>query len=242
MNLNPATIVELANRLNPDELDALKYRLSIAAISEMENTFDCSLDAVKIERFNSVLHCLATIQPFAHRVQDYGIAYIGRPSFISDEVLLSLQDEAVRFRSNARVNGKQFISPVDTPNCCTECEKLEASSELHDFVTSVAGPCLQSYVSNYLYYDTKGQCSEPHVDNAFTAITVMLCLRHDSAESVKSSSSVSYWPDKPRLSYNLNPGELSIFFGTCALHGRTPVRDGEIVNSLLISFRPKLQE
>lgn len=231
------TLVRFARQLEPGERDDLKFRLALESADELENDFDVGNGPARNERFFELLRTLAAIQPFHELVPPYGIAYRGRPRFMTDALLDDLRDEAVRQRPEARLNFEQYITRIETRDDSTVCEKLAASDELLRFVTEHAGPCLPSYVTSYIYYDGAGQCSKPHVDNAFTALTVMIGLRHDCT-SAPSSASVVYWPDRPRLDYRLQPGELAIFFGLSALHGRTPVVEGETVHSLLLSFRP----
>jgi hypothetical protein len=185
--------------------------------------------------------CLLRIQPFSVRVPSYGIAYRGRPDFITDSLLAALRAEALSLRAEARLNFNQFISRVDTPDNSTVCEQLAASDDLYQLVSQYAGPCYKSYVTSYIYYDASGHCSRPHVDNAFTGITAMMGLRNDHFNgAIQTSASIVYWPDKSPMTYRLQPGELIIFFGVCSLHGRTPVADGEIIHSLLMSFRPAI--
>jgi hypothetical protein len=234
------TLVRFARQLEPGERDDLKFRLALESADELENDFDVSHSDSRKERFFELLRTIAVIQPFHDRIPAYGIAYRGRPEFMTDALLDGLRDEAVALRAKARLNFEQYITRIETPDDSTVCEKLAASDELLRFVTEHAGPCLRSYVTSYIYYDAPGLCSKPHVDNAFTSVTVMIGLRHDYT-SVPSSASVVYWADRPRLDYRLKPGELALFFGVSALHGRTPVVEGETVHSLLLSFRPAME-
>lgn len=227
-----------AARLTPGERDALKFRFGAASASRLDDDFDISLDAARRQQFFQLLRCTLATQAFSQRVPPYGIAYRGRPPLMTAALLRDLRDEASRFRPLARENYEQFIATIDTPLEDTLCERLAGSAPLLRLVCSHAGPCLPSFISSYIYYDCAGQCSKPHVDNAFTAVTVMIGLRHDRQGRAPASASVAYWPDLPALPYRLAPGELAVFFGSGVLHGRTPVAAGETVHSLLLSFRP----
>ena len=237
-NIRPEAILSFVEGLSLDEIDALKYQLSLAAVETLENRFEINQSESVRRSFFNILRNIHLIQPFRDRVPPYGIAYRGHPDFLTNDLLKKLQDESSIFRPYAVKNFGQFIYQLDTPDSSTVGEKLEGSQELLKFVTQHAGPCLPSYISSYIYYDIEGECSAPHVDNAFTGITVMIGLRHESEIYNKSSASVSYWPDFPRLDYQLKPGEISIFYGVSVLHGRTPVLAGELVHSMLLSFRP----
>lgn len=228
-----------AGRLTPGERDALKFRLSLASADRLDHDFDVSSNPETRAQFFSLLRCTLATQPFRDRVPKYGMAYRGRPALMTDALVALLRAEACALRAQARENFEQFITTVDTPAETTVCERLAASAPLLQMVCEHAGPCIPSYITSYIYYDQPGQCSKPHVDNAFTALTVMIGLRHDCRAGVaSSSSSIIYWPDHAPMAYRLAPGELAVFFGSGVLHGRSPVQPGEIVHSLLLSFRP----
>lgn len=234
-------LVRFANELDFAERDALKFSISVAAVKELENDFAISEDLEKRARFSKFLHYLLLIQPFRARVPEYGLAYLGRPPFMTQALLKALQNEAVNLRPQARVNFEQYIVTVDTPNDASLCEQLANSEEMHNLMSLYAGPCTPSFISSYIYYEHAGQRSSPHVDNAFTSLTAMIGIRHEYPGAIEqSSASVVYWPNKPPLEYRLRPGEIAIFFGVCAVHGRYPVQNGETVHSLLLSFQPKM--
>jgi len=62
----------------------------------------------------------------------------------------------------------------------------------------------------------------------------MLCLRHDGP--IHSESKV-IGTDGITSAYRLRPGDIALFYGTCAIHSRSPVLKNEIVHCLLMSFR-----
>jgi len=234
------SIRRFSQQLSLNELDALKYRLSLASIKEIEKDFEISQNLDKRQCFFDFLQHLLDIQPFSDRVPMYGIAYRGRPDFMTDKLVEDLRTEASRFRPYAKLNFEQFIATIDTPDDSTVCERLASSKDLYDLVTQHAGSCLRSYITSYIYYEVVGQCSKPHVDNAFTSITVMVGLRKDHEGLSSPSSSIIYWPGRSPMEYRLEPGELVIFFGICVLHGRYPISSGETIHSLLLSFRPEM--
>lgn len=231
-------MLQLSRQLTLDEIDALKYRLSLSAIKKLKNYFDLEDEVGNNIDFYSIIDNLPIIQPYRDRVPEYGIVFKGHPDFLSDELLTALIAEAENFKIRSKPNFDQFIYHVDTDNCSTIAEQLEQSQEVLDFVSKYAGPVEPSCITSYIYYNKKGQCSLPHVDNAFTAVTLMISLKHVFKNSNTTSKSVIYWADKPRFDYQLISGEATIFFGTTMLHGRTPVSEGEEVLSMLLSFRP----
>lgn len=226
--------------LDAGERDCLKFRLSLASAARLDGHFEISADPVRRRQFFDLLRLTLATQPFHRRVPRHGIAYLARPAFMTDALLAGLRDEATAMRPSARANHEQFIVTVDTPREDTLCERLASSRLLLELVTRHAGPCEASHISSYIYYDQAGQCSKPHVDNAFTALTAMIGLRHDHDRPLASASaSIAYWPDCAPLAYRLAPGEIAVFFGSGVLHGRTPVAENETVHSLLLSFRPR---
>lgn len=229
----------LSERLNKNECDALKYRLSIAAANVIHN--EGYEPQYSREKFNFLLENLLNIQFYRDRVPVYGLAYKGHPDFLTKDVLNNLIEESESYKLQSIRNLDQNIYQVETNDNVTYAEKLASSMELHKLVNRYAGKSQQSFVTSYLYYNQKGDCSRPHVDNAFTGITVMIGLKQISSnlKKVKLSSSFLYWPNKPRFEYQLEPGEISIFFGACVLHGRTILDDGEVTQLLLLSFRPQ---
>lgn len=231
-----------AETLDVAETDALKYALSLVSIDELENGFDIPEEPSKREAFFGPLRTLSKLQPFSDRVPHFGVAYLGKPEFMTDGLLCALQSEAIEFRAIARPltsrDHCQWIYQPETPDSSTVAEQLAVSPQLLHLVSAHAGPVISTHLSGYIYYDKPKQSSPPHVDNAFTAVTVMVGLRHDCRNGRFSSRSCSYWPERERFDYQLKPGELSIFFGVSAVHGRTPVEEGEAVHSLLMSFKP----
>ena len=230
------------NSLSASERDALKHALALISVGELEQVFELPAETEKRRQFEAPLRYIAKLQLFSDRIPPFGIVYNGRPAFMTDELVEKLRNESEKFRPNAwPLKGNdpsQYLYRPDTQDGHTYAEKLAESSELHQLVQKYAGEVLKSYITNYIYYDEAGQCSKPHIDNAFTSVTAMVAIEHTSKDGILSSSSVCYWPDMGRFDYRLKPGEISIFFGVSTLHGRTPIREGEKVTSLLLSFRP----
>ncbi|HEX8614126.1 MAG TPA: hypothetical protein VF800_22850 [Telluria sp.] len=238
-----AKLLAFSQRLSPGERDCLKFRLSLASTARLDRDFDISGDPQRRLEFFDLLRYTLAIQPFHRRVPKYGIAYLGRPQFMTDELVQGLRDEARQFRCYARENYDQFIATIDTPAEDALCERLASSEQMLRLVTRHAGACVPSYITSYIYYDAPGHCSKPHVDNAFTSLTVMIGLRHDHDDAATpGSASIVYWQDSAPMAYRLAPGELAVFFGSSVLHGRSPVGPHETVHSLLLSFRPVLAD
>ena len=89
------------------------------------------------------------------------LCYLGRPDFITNELVAALRVECVHWRPEARLNGYQMISGVDTPHSRSVAEQLAASPAMIEWVSRHAGRCEPSFVTNYLYYDSEGHYCEP---------------------------------------------------------------------------------
>src|SRR5262249_572118 len=158
--------------LQLEERDALKYTLALLGARRLLDTFDLPVEDSALEEFYLPLRHIASLQPFSHRVPPYGIAYIGRPSFVTDHLLGSLREEAALYRPHARplsVNDHlQYLYQPDEPKGELLSEQLAESEDVKALVEAHVGPVARSYVTNYIYYDRVGQCSKPHIDNYFT--------------------------------------------------------------------------
>lgn len=241
--INLDSLVKFSKSLNENEIDNLKYKLFLLAIDEL-NKSEKTWDLLLLDEgsdLNTILKSLVQIQPYNSRIKDFGLAYKGRPTFMTDDLLYALIKESEEYKLKAKANFNQYIYQVETENNEYVCETFANSSDLLDLVTSHAGPVIPSFITSYIYYFNEGNDSKPHVDNAFTSITVMVGLKHEFPDrTINSSSSFIYWANKKPLHYRLLPGEIAIFFGCTVIHGRTPVKKDESINSLLISFRPRL--
>lgn len=95
-------IESFCSLLSYEEIDALKFTISILSRKEMDDEFSISKDELKRKNFNSYLNILAKIQPFASKVPEFGLLYRGKPHFITANILKKLQNEAEQFRPLAK--------------------------------------------------------------------------------------------------------------------------------------------
>ena len=242
--LNLEKLIDFSKSLDANEVDNLKYKLFLMAMDELNNSQNPKETILldKESNANVILESLVRIQPYSNRIKDFGLAFKGRPSFMTDDLVNSLIKESEEFKLQAKSNFNQYIYQVETLNDETISEKFANSLDLLDLVTLHAGPVIPSFITSYIYYFNEGNDSKPHVDNAFTSVTVMVGLKQDYPIEINNepSSSFIYWANRRPFHYRLLPGEIAIFFGSSVIHGRTPLKKGESVNSLLVSFRPSL--
>jgi len=232
-------LVSFGRSLSEAERDQLKFAFSKVAVESLDGTFDYPAEPARRTALDKSLNLLRLIQPYSDRLPGDGAAYFGRPAFMTDEILDALSRESVAMRPLASRLFDQMIVRVDNPTDTALCERFASSEDLFGLVTEHAGACSRSFVTSYIYYDVAGDCSQPHVDNAFTALTAMVSLKTPPGfRPPRSSATRLYFPGGKAVDYHLEPGQILLFPGCCILHGRTPVSEGEAVSSLLTSFRP----
>lgn len=92
----------IAASLNEAELENFKILLGLAA-GGLATEGNVPNDHYKSEAFNTVLNCLAHIQPS-------GIVWRGRPEFMTDNLLSQFQNEAVQRYESAIRHDNHFFS------------------------------------------------------------------------------------------------------------------------------------
>jgi hypothetical protein len=228
---------ELRGLLTPVEQDLLRRRLSFECARLFHEVFDLPEDEARRLRMDLLMTALAA----GRALPDYGLAYRGRPTWMTEQLLRDLQDEADHFAPSAYMNAYQQIARVDSDHDDTACERFARSGQLVALVRAHAGNCVPLHITSYLYYDCPQQFCEPHTDTQLIPISVLVELRHEWTSAPRSRT-VSYWPHQARLEHLGEPGEISVFFGSHALHGRTAPGPGERIQALLMSFGPRCGE
>ena len=229
------TLQSLRGVLTPLERDLLRGRLSFECGRLFHEIFDLPDDEATRQRLDRLMAALTG----GAQLPDYGLVYRGRPPWMSDELLDALCTESDDYASEAYMNAYQQIARVDSERGDTVSERLARSAPLLDLVHQHAGACQPLHITSYLHYTSPTQFCEPHTDTQRIPISALVELRHEWT-TPPHSRTVNYWPGRPRLDHLGEPGEISIFFGCHALHGRTAPGPGERVSALLMSFRPLL--
>ncbi len=188
-------------------------------------------DAMAID---TVTETLAKLQPYSGRISKNGIAYKGRPAFMTDELLTDLQREAVSIRPNAVRFDEHFLGPG-----APIANQFSISACLQDFVIEYAGEVKATGVASYLFYDEEGQGIAPHIDTDIFSLNVILMLSHEDAQNPTHDSALFVFPpgEEPER-VNLQPGEMVIMFAGSITHGRKSMKQGESVSILTFGFHP----
>jgi hypothetical protein len=163
-----------------------------------------------------------------------GVYFLGRPDWLTTDLLAALQQESRDQRAGAqKIRAQHFgeMGPVGRELC--------TSTTLHDFVESYAGPAVASGKANYRYYDIPESHVAPHVDSADFAYNVIIMLQHDWRSERRSG--LLLFPHGPRpIPVLLAPGEVILFHAEGVIHARTPISDNgdERVENMGIGFTP----
>lgn len=222
-------LIEKLNALTPTltnaELDNYKLLLGMAA-GGIAPDGDIPETGSQAEAFKTILNCLARIQP-------NGVVWRGRPDFMTDDLLVQLQKEAVQRRATAIPHDQHFLGcggPV--------ANELAASKLLLDLVTQKAAtPMAPTGVASYLYYDQEGCGLSPHVDTETFTMNAILMLRHEYKD--RSPAHLIVYPvNEPPQRILLEPGELLLLFAGGTIHAREKMKAGEVVNILTFGFLP----
>jgi hypothetical protein len=167
---------------------------------------------------------------------DDGIYFVGRPAWLTEKTLTSLQQEAIRQRTTAEHIRAQYFGDIGPV-----AKALIGSGELQEFVTENSAPAQASGFANYRYYDIPESQVRPHVDNNNFALNLIIMLAHVyGAERRSGLLLFPRGPDDP-VAIGLAPGEVILFNAKDVIHARTPIsEDGyERAVNLGIGFTPE---
>ena len=188
-------------------------------------------EAVAID---TVTETLSKLQPYSNRISKNGIAYKGRPQFVTDQLLKDLQEEALSIRGAAIRFDEHFLgcgAPI--------ANELAVSKELVDFVQVHTGKVKPTGVASFLFYDEEGQGIDPHIDTDIFSLNVLLMLSHEESRNPNHDSALFVFPPGERPEkINLLPGEIVIMFAGSIAHGRQRMKRGESVSILTFGFHP----
>lgn len=226
-------LLNFASQLTATERDNLKLLLGEAAGGLAPKEF-CLLKGQEAQAFRVVVQCLAHLQPHSSRVPPGGIAWRGRPTFLTDSLLADLQIEATCKRKQAVKEGSYMLGCGGTI-----ADKIATDQEVVDFVTSQAGPVSPTGVASYLFYDESGQGLDPHVDTDVFSLNMILMLRHDYG-GVDPARLIIYSADMQAQYLLLKPGEAVLLFADSVVHAREAIKPGEAVTLLTIGFQPQI--
>jgi hypothetical protein len=214
----------VAGALNDAELDNYKLLLGIAA-GGLAQHGHLPEKGPKFEAFETVLRCLARIQPT-------GVLWRGRPDFMTDELLSRLQTEAIDSRKTAIKHDRYMLG------CGGQlADELSTSVALKEFVNKFAPEVRPTGIASYLFYDKEGLGLNPHIDTEIFTLNAIIMLAQEYVTSPPSHL-LLYPVDKPMQRVLLSPGEMLLLYAGGTVHAREDVKAGESVHLLTIGFQP----
>ncbi|MGW5190065.1 hypothetical protein ACWEOO_12470 [Kribbella sp. NPDC004138] len=169
---------------------------------------------------------------------DDGVYFLGRPDWLTDDLLSHLRQEAQQQRAGAEKIREQHFAELGTVGTSL-CE----SSELLDFVVTHSQPVTRSGKANYRYYDIPHSHVTPHLDTDQFGLNVIIMLEHDYADERRSALLLfAHGPQGP-VTLQLEPGEVILFDAAHVVHARTPISDDghETAVNMGIGFTPEDQ-
>jgi hypothetical protein len=179
-----------------------------------------------------VVSSLANLQPHRDRITSTGIAWRGRPAFITDEVLRRMQAESRDQRAQAQRFDEYYVVTAGPT-----AQAISATDEFRALVsTHTGGPVVSTGKTNYAYYDEVGLGIEPHIDTDEYPINTILLLEHQYR--AEPSNLVLYPKGLPPQRILLEPGELIIFFADSVVHQRERMKEGEVLRIAAFGFHP----
>jgi hypothetical protein len=215
------------------EAERANYKLLLGlAAGGLSPDFRTPSRPEKRAAFDTVGETLARLQPYSARISPNGIAYRGRPDFMTDEVLRSLIEEAEVLRPRAIPYEEHFLgtgAPI--------ANRMAVSAELGGLVKAHAGDVQPTGVASFLFYDAPGQGIEPHIDTDIFSLNVILMLKHVGGGDQRSCL-VVFPPGREPERLDLVPGEMVIMFAGSITHGREFVKPDEEVAILTFGFHP----
>lgn len=224
-------LLRLNGDLDEAERANLKLVLSLAA-GGLTPDFDRPHVGIQASAFDAVSETLVGLQPYRDRIGPNGLAYRGRPPFMTDALLASLQSEAVELRPAAHRFDEHFLgcgAPI--------ANALATSDDLTTFVRAHAGNVKPTGVASFLFYDEEGQGIHPHIDTDVFSVNVLIMLAHRRCAN-RASALVIFPPGRDPERIELWPGEMLILFAGSIAHGRERIAPGEAISILTLGFHP----
>jgi hypothetical protein len=232
--VDQSKVPDFIKQLSFEEREILKMNLvsQIAGFFDDNNRLVLKGQATS-ERFRCLAETLRSLTPHSETIPSNGIAYRGRPRWVTSDMMVSLQAEAMLKRNET----------IDRSDHLVGCGGLIADAvsvapDILDFVSEYVGPVSPTGIASYLFYDRPGPGIHPHVDTNVFSVNLMLMLRHDYQSDLGSSSATVVFPaQSDPESYRLQVGEVMIMHGSSVIHTRSVLQEGEVIHLLTIGFK-----
>jgi len=215
-------IVALAGDMTPAELAQCKLLLGVAA-GGLAPRGQAPVDPERAAALKTIIRSLAKLQPT-------GIAWHGKPDFISDGTLTSLRSEALARRRDAEQVDRYLLS--GGRSCANE---LIASPSFKTFLKQNLAEMEPTGQATYIYYEGLGAGLDPHLDADAFSVNLILVLEHLFAGS--PSNLIIYNSDGQAERFLIAPGEAVVLYAGSTIHAREDLNQGESVTLLTIGLK-----
>lgn len=215
---------------NEAEREGTKILLALAA-STLARGSGKTQQVCDPQVLSIAMKTLLLLQPHHERIPSNGIVWRGRPAFLKQDRLKKLQVDAAEARRRAIQLKWRALARAGRV-----ATQLAISRPLIDLVETHAGTCESTGRAAYVYYDSPGQGVYPHVDASSYALTALFIVRHDYRDAPQSHH-LHFLADGHTERFDLQPGEMMLFYGGSVVHARTPVAQEEVVVVLTAGFR-----
>lgn len=224
---------KLIDTLSVNERKVLKSKLSksVPLYFGSDNHL-CFSEKLTKDNFDRLSYILRILSPNGINIPKNGIVYKGFPSWVTDDLTLSLQNEASCRRHE----------PLDRIDHFLGCggdiaDALAVRKEVVEFVEKNVGiNVIPTGISSYLYYDSPGLGIKPHVDTDVFSINLMLMLKHDCSDCCEPSATLVFPEDRDTEYHRLRVGQVMIMYGGSVIHSRSIIEKDENVTLLTIGF------
>ena len=156
------------------------------------------------------------------------------PEFLSDEMLRSLQDEAVASEAGATV-----IHHWCTADIGPAAHRFVESDGLRTLVSRLAGPMDPTGYGKYVYCDEEVSGVGVHLHTQPFAVNVELKLAHEHPAG-EPGQLVLWPPHAEKHRFEVWPGEIVLWFNGNVPHTREEPRPGEKMTAVSVFFEPTL--
>lgn len=225
------SVVGYANEIDGVDLACLRGIIS-NVVQKLCPDGEFPSDETEKKQFQQAIRMLAPMQGHEN-LKSNGVCYFERPSFMTDEYLDTLIQEATDVRKRAIKQRGHLVGVGGKLG-----DKLATSTQLKDIVESYACAVNPTGVVSYMYYEDKGACLNAHVDTDVFSINVNIMLEHSGSQELLSHLYIFTTDGASKEIIRHKPGEIVITYGDSIVHGRAPLGDNENVTLLTIGFQP----
>lgn len=227
-------LMSFSATLSSIEKATLKEILCNRIVSYFNDKNELSnLSQEKISSFNALSHAIRELTPYSSDIPQNGISFYGHPTWLTDDLLDTLQREAQERKNKKLDRVDHFLS------CGGEvADKLSVNKDIIKFMSEHVGNIKPTGIASYLYYDFQGGGIKPHVDTEVFYINLIIMLKHDAPyDGVEPSSTIIFPPGMPSEKYQLKVGEVILMHGSSTIHTRSIISNGEDIHLLTIGFQ-----